>query len=194
MSDEFLGDRKKALEESFFAKQNAELLERIKAEREKQATQEGLQRVSAISDPEVLGKLVELGIAPETWSAISLVPLVEVAWANGQVEAKERVAVLSGADANGVIAGSPAHQLLEGWLARRPDARLLAVWGECIVALCARLSAAERNSLKQQVLGRAREVAAAAGGFLGLGNKISAEEEVVLEQLAKAFKTESGPF
>jgi len=30
MSDEFLGDRKKALEEAFFAKQNAALLERIR--------------------------------------------------------------------------------------------------------------------------------------------------------------------
>ena len=134
MSDDFLGDRKKALEDSFFAKQNAELLERMRAERAHQATREELERVSGLGDPEVLAKLVELGIAPETWSAISLVPLVEVAWANGQVEEKERIAVLSGAEANGVIAGSPAHQLLEGWLSRRPDARLLAVWGEYIVA------------------------------------------------------------
>ncbi len=192
MSDEFLGDRKKALEDSFFAKQNAELLERMRAERADQSTREGLERVSGLSDPDVLAKLVELGIAPETWSAISLVPLVEVAWADGQVDAKERLAVLSGAEANGVLAGSPAHQLLEGWLARRPDGRLLAAWAECIVALSAHLSAAERSSLREQVLGRAREVAAAAGGFLGLGNKISAEEEVVLEQLAKAFDTDPG--
>ena len=117
---------------------------------------------------------------------------MEVAWADGQVDDKERVAVLSGAEANGVIFGSPAHQLLEGWLARRPDARLLAAWGEFTVALCARLGATERASLKKNVLGRAREVAAAAGGFLGLGNKISPEEEVVLEQLAKAFDTDPG--
>jgi hypothetical protein len=191
VSDDFLGDRKKALEDSFFAKQNAALLERMRGDREAQATREGLQRASGLSDPEVLARLVELGIAPETWSAISLVPLVEVAWANGQVEEKERIAVLSGAEANGVISGSPAYELLEGWLARRPDARLLAVWGECIVSLCSRLSPAERSSFRKQVLGRAREVAAAAGGFLGLGNKISAEEEVVLEQLAKAFETEA---
>jgi uncharacterized tellurite resistance protein B-like protein len=192
VSDDFLGDRKKALEDSFFAKQNAELLERMRAERAHQATREELERVSGLNDPEVLAKLVELGIAPETWSAISLVPLVEVAWADGQVDDKERVAVLSGAEANGVIVGSPAHQLLEGWLARRPDARLLAAWGEFTVALCARLGATERASLKKNVLGRAREVAAAAGGFLGLGNKISPEEEVVLEQLAKAFDTDPG--
>ncbi len=192
MSDDFLGDRKKALEDSFFAKQNAALLERMRGDREAQATREGLQRASGLSDPEVLARLVELGIAPETWSAISLVPLVEVAWANGQVEEKERIAVLSGAEANGVIAGSPAYELLEGWLARRPDARLLATWGEFTVALCARLGATERASLKKNVLGRAREVAAAAGGFLGLGNKISPEEEVVLEQLAKAFDTDPG--
>ena len=34
MADEFLGDRKKALEDSFFAKENAKLVERLRAEKE----------------------------------------------------------------------------------------------------------------------------------------------------------------
>jgi hypothetical protein len=65
---------------------------------------------------------------------------------------------------------------------------LLEVWGDFIVGLCAELSEAERNALKNEILGRARSVAEAAGGFLGLGKRISPEEEVILEELAKAFE------
>jgi hypothetical protein len=55
------------------------------------------------------------------------------------------------------------------------------------VGLCAGLDPAPKNALRDEILGRARTVAEAAGGFLGLGNKISSEEEVVLQQLAKPF-------
>jgi hypothetical protein len=96
--------------------------------------------------------------------------------------------VLSGAETNGITSDSPGYQLLESWLAHRPDGRLLEVWGTFIVGLCAELSKSERESLKQQILGRARSVAEATGGFLGLGSKISSEEEIILAELAKAFE------
>jgi hypothetical protein len=97
MSSEFLGDRKKALEESFFAKQNAAVLERMREKRERDAAIEALSRTSNIADRAILEKLVELGIDAATWAALSLVPLVEVAWADGDVKAKEREAVLAAA-------------------------------------------------------------------------------------------------
>jgi hypothetical protein len=187
MSDA-LKDRERSLEETFFGKVNAELLEKLRADAERSASREALARVSGIADAEVLDKLLELGIGPDTWTALSLVPLVEVAWANGQVDAKERRAVLAGAQANGITVGSPAWSLLESWLARRPDGRLLRGWGEYVVALCARLSPGEKTQLREQVLGRAHAVAEATGGFLGLGDKISSEERVVLDELAKAFE------
>jgi len=188
MADDFLGDRKKALEESFFAKENAKLLERMKAEKSKKAAVEGLAEISGIRDDAVLEQLVTLNIELDTWAAISLVPLVEVAWADGKIDDNERRAVLAAAEANGIFPSSPSYSLLESWLAHRPDARLLAAWGECIVDLCANLGDGEKAAVKTKVIGRAREVAKSAGGFLGLGAKISAEEEVILRELEKAFE------
>ena len=188
MADEFLGDRKKALEESFFAKENAALLERLKAEEWARATKAKLAELSGVEDDEVLSTIVDLGIDLSTWAAISLVPLVEVAWADGKVADKERRAVLTAAEANGILPGSPSFDLLESWLTRRPDGRLMEAWGGYIVDLCATLGPAEIASVKEKVLGRAREVATAAGGFIGLGSKISPEEEIVLTELAKAFE------
>jgi hypothetical protein len=188
VAENVLGDRRKALEEQFFTKQNERLRQQLRESQQKQASREALARVAGDAHPEVLDKLVELGIGPETWAALEIVPLIEVAWADAQLDEKERSAVLAAAETNGITPGSPGHELLEDWLTHRPDARLLGAWGEYIVGLCADLDPAQKHALRDEILGRARSVAEAAGGFLGLGNKISREEEVVLQQLAKPFE------
>jgi hypothetical protein len=188
MSDEVLGDRRKALEESFFARENAKLLEKMRAEKSADTARDALAKLSGIENDEMLDKLRAMGIEADTWAAVSIAPLIEVAWADGNIADAERAAVLSAAEANGIATHSPGFALLENWLKHRPDGRLLEVWGEFIVGLCADLTATERDALKQQVIGRARNIAEAAGGFLGLGRKVSPEEEVILEQLSKAFE------
>ena len=44
-----------------------------------------------------------------------------------------------------------------------------------------------RGALKEDLLGRARAVAEAAGGLLGFGNKVSKSEQAVLDDLEEAF-------
>ncbi len=187
MDKEFLGDRKKALEESFFDRENRRLLEEMRSKEQSAANQAGLAEISGIQDEAILAKLVDIGIGPESWAAISLVPLVEVAWADGHLDEREVRAVLSAAEANGVTVGSPSYKLLESWLAERPVARLLEAWGEYTVAVCGALDDGQREALRREILGRARAVAEAAGGILGLVNKISPKEQAVLDQLEKAF-------
>ncbi len=186
MSDEFLGDRKKALEESFFAKQNAQLLEKMRAEREKQAAAEQLANATHIRDRAVVERLVELGLDAASWTALSLVPLVELAWADGSVAVRERKAVLDAAAEQGVAPGSPGHALLESWLEQRPDPALFASWGAYAVELADKLDPLARAQLREQIVERARRVAEAAGGFLGLG-AVSEAEKRVLAELEKPF-------
>jgi hypothetical protein len=114
--------------------------------------------------------------------------LVEVAWADGKMDAKEKAAILQGAEAEGVAPGSEAFALLEDWLENRPPPRLLAAWRDYIGALCDAMLPEDRKELKREVLARAHAVAEAAGGFLGLGDKVSPEEKQVYGILETAFK------
>jgi hypothetical protein len=116
------------------------------------------------------------------------VPLVEVAWADGELAEKERRAVLSAAEANGVAEGSAGYELLESWLATRPGPELLRAWGEYMVALCAELDEGARRALERQILGRARAVAESAGGILGVVNKVSSREKALLAEIEKPFR------
>jgi hypothetical protein len=188
MADNFLGDRRKALEDSFFAKQEAKLLEKIRATRAAEESRESLAQTTGIADSAVLDKLEELGIVSDTIAALSLVPLVAVAWADGTVDDKEHNAVLAAAAEVGVNAEHVGYELLEGWLTERPGSDLVETWKAYIQDLTGSLSPTEKSALRDDLIGRARAVAEATGGFLGLGNKISSEESAVLDELEAAFR------
>jgi uncharacterized tellurite resistance protein B-like protein len=158
----------------------------MRAKREKQASIEALARASKIRDSEVLEKLVDLGLDAASWAALSLVPLVEVAWADGAVEARERDAILAAAAEQGIAPGSPSRALLESWLGARPEASLFATWGAYATELAAQLGADQRAALRAEIVERARVVAESAGGMLGFG-RISDAEKRVIAALEKPF-------
>jgi hypothetical protein len=181
-----LGERKKALEEQFFARQEKELRERVRREAEARARREALAEASGIHDEAVLDRLAALDLDGETVAALSLVPLVEVAWADRALHEKERDAVLRAARESGVAPDSAAWVLLESWLETRPSGELLTAWEEYVEALVAGLDEEERRALRHELLDRARTVAESAGGFLGVG-KVSDAETAMLARLEKAF-------
>jgi hypothetical protein len=187
MVEEFLGDRKRALEEEFFRKQERGLLERLRTEQATQSAREELSRASGLTDTAVLDRLIGLGLQASTLAAMGLVPLVAVAWADGTLDARERQAVSSALETAGINPESPAWQLLQSWLTSPPSPSLLEVWKAYMAALCPQLSASDRISLRDSTLGRARAVAEASGGFLGLGSKVSSAEEAMLHTLAEAY-------
>lgn len=188
MSDSFLDDRRRGLEEAFFTQHNRDLLERMRQKASHEEALQGLTAASGITNLAVLEELLARGIRPETLAGLALLPLVLVAWADGSVQDGEREAILAAAADRGVAPGSAARELLEGWLQIHPHRDLVEAWKDYVAALVGGpLDAAAAKALEADVLGRAREVAAASGGFLGLGSKISDKEEAVLASLAEAF-------
>lgn len=183
---EVLRDRGRSLEDEFFRREDKRLMEQLAALRAAEATREALSKASGITKPAVLDKLIELGIRAETVAALSIVPLVEVAWADGAVDAKERRAIV---DRAGVAHDSTAGALLEAWLDRRPDPKLLTAWTQLVQAMSEQLGPDGAARLKTDLLDRARAVAAATGGLFGVGSKVSASEAAILAKLEAAFSS-----
>jgi hypothetical protein len=153
---------------------------------------EALGDATGFPDRDVAMRLAELGIQADTLAALTLIPLVEVAWADGRMEENERRAVLAGAESYGLRSDSPSHGLLRVWLEHRPAPDLLEAWREFIGAVAPQLSVESRLRLKGHILPRARAVAESAGGLLGLAT-ISREEEAMLTTLEAAFGTVATP-
>ncbi len=187
MSHEALDDRRRALEEAFFAKQDAVLRQRLAEPAEIRARKEAYAAASGITDAAVLDSLIKLDMSPETLAAIALVPLVAVAWADGSIDSKERAAVLRAAGESGLKPGALGYAMLEKWLEAAPPAALVSSWKGYIAAMTDGMDHSGRRALQGPIMDRARAVALAAGGFLGIGMRISDVEEKVLEDLAKAF-------
>lgn len=187
MSEVTLEERGRALENQFYEKENQEKLAAMKQKLDAQRSKEELRKASGMSDDAVLDKLVALGLRANTIAALSLVPLIQVAWADGSIQDNERTAILQGAHGKGLEEGSDGYELLQAWLKRRPDDQLFSTWEAYIKALASQLNDEQNRLLRNQIVGFAKMVAAAAGGILGFG-KVSSSEEKVLQQIEAAFQ------
>ncbi len=175
-----LETRGRALEDAFFQREADAFRSRL-GDRDAGKTAPGKP------DPaELVAGLTRLGIGAETLAALTLIPLVQVAWADGHMDEREKRAILAGAESSGIDPESPSFGLLRVWLERPPDPGLDALWRSYIETVCGALSVEARLRLRSGILGHARDVATSAGGVMGLG-AISRSEEQVLSRLEAAF-------
>lgn len=185
--DNYLYEKGNTLEEAFFRKRDAELIEQHKKIERMKRNRETLAEVSGIHNAKVLDRLIELEVSPEVLACMAVVPLIEIAWADGQVDDVERKAVLKAASESGMKKGSVDYALLDAWLKHRPPEKLLMAWAHYIEGLCSTLSAKEIESLKSELMGKAEKIASATGGILGLAFNVSPEEKAVLQKMEHAF-------
>ncbi|MBI5508032.1 MAG: TerB family tellurite resistance protein [Deltaproteobacteria bacterium] len=176
----------RSLQDAFFLEQDKILIEKLRAMKKMAENKQSLAAISGITNDVILTRLVELGITPETVAALTTVPLIEVAWADGSIDDKERLAVLAHASTRGIKPGTVEHDLLERWLQHRPEPKLLEAWQTYVRGLAEHLSDQEKTILRDELLHATRAAAEASGGFLGVG-KISKPEQAMLETLAKSF-------
>lgn len=186
MADNTLEERGRALENQFFDKENKAKLAAMKQKLENQQSREELRKASGMTDEAVLDRLVALGLRANTIAALSLVPLIQVAWADGSIQENERSAILQGAHGKGLEQGTDGYELLQTWLSKKPEDTLFDTWEAYIKALSAQLNEEQNRLLKNQILGFAKMVATSAGGILGFG-KVSGSEEKALARIEAAF-------
>jgi hypothetical protein len=182
-----LEDRGRALEDEFFNKENAKKIEALKEKLDEQRSREDLRKASGMTDDAVLDKLVDLGLSAQTITALSLVPLVTVAWADGSIQDNERNAILQAAHGKNLENGSPGYKLLESWLSTKPDGKLLDAWEAYMKALAGQLNDEQNRMLRNQIVGFAKLIAESAGGILGIG-KVAKGEEQAIARIEAAFK------
>ncbi len=185
MSNDSLADRGKELEEAFFRQMNQKLTDKLQAENKKKLDKDAISKLTGITSDELLERLLSMKLGASTVAAFGLLPVVEVAWADGRIDDKEKRAVLDASKQAGLT--GTAAEIVEAWLKDRPAKSVFETWKEYIGAVAAKLGPDEKALMKNEMLGRAKAVAEASGGFLGLGNHISKEEQAVLDKIAKAF-------
>ncbi len=185
MVEKFLKRKGRALEEAFFANYNAKLLAELKERWSRESRLEALAEVSGIADRAVLKQLNALGLDCEAVAALTLMPLILVAWADRAVSEPERQAILAAAEQEGVAKGQGPYLFLEIRLHARPEKSLVDAWRAYAKALIATLDESGKTALRNKLLNQAEAVAEAAGGFLGLGNKISKAERAMLQELER---------
>jgi hypothetical protein len=188
---EFMGDRRRKEEEEYFRKQEEQLIGKLRQRRSDEATRQRMAESTGVADEEILRDLETLGYTPETVMLLHLVPLVEIAWAEGGVSDRERGLIVEAARARGIEPGSAADQQLANWLATRPAADLFEKTTRAIGAILEARPSEEREAARGDLLSYSMAIAAASGGILGLG-KISQDEQRVLARLTRDIEGARG--
>jgi hypothetical protein len=182
-TDNPLGDRGRSLEEDYFRKKDRELIEKMRLAAAAEATRQELSAKSGVQDPELLQELQALGFTPETVALLPLVPLVQVAWAEGDVSDAERKLIVQLARSRGIDAGGAADRQLTAWLSSRPDPQVFASASRLIRAMLDSPSAASPVTADDLVK-YCEQIASASGGIFGI-NRVSSEERALLDTIAR---------
>jgi hypothetical protein len=183
MSDD-LHDRR---EDAWFRERDRELIEKLKQDARKRAERERLAETTGLEpDHAVLEDLQQLGFGETTIALLHLVPLVQVAWAEGGISAEERALLNEAARAHGVAPGSEAERTLAGWLETRPDESFFGRALSIVRVLLGVRSEEEQKHSRESLVALCEELAAASGGLLGFG-KVAAAEKEVIDRVAAAL-------
>lgn len=192
MPDRIFGDREKAMEEAYFRQEEAKLLEKLRHKADLDDIALALGEKLQIDDPALLQEARDLGITLDTAPALFLAPLVQVAWAEGQVSKAEHSVVLRLAKRRGVEPGSAAYSQLEEWLRVRPSDALFDCAVRVLKFAYAVLPLSEREERIKAVVHACHEVAEASGGLgrlLGLGDGVSGIEASTLDEITRTLRS-----
>ena len=190
MSDhDSFAERGRALEEEYFRKKDRELIEKLRRASEADRARSELSNSTGLTDAAMLNDLLELGLTPDTVVLLPLVPVVELAWAEGGITPAERHMVLSLARSRGIAEGSAADVQLNSWMASRPTPEQFAKATRVMSALLDSGAPVAADLTADQLVKYCEQIASASGGLFGMPFRaISMEEQTLLSRIASELK------
>ena len=180
--------RARTKEEEYFLRAESELLEKVRARAAKEAERRALGEYHGVQDEEILKAFEEAGYDRETVQILHLVPILQVAWVDGEISKAERDEILKIAAARNVVEGTPAHAKLLSWLDAPPAPEFFERTMEIISRLLELFPEEKRLSLQGDVMTASLAVASASGGFLGFGSKVSVDEKALIARFGAEFE------
>ena len=174
-------ERGRALEDEYFHRKERELIAKMRERVQAETARQELGARTGVADAQLLADLQELGYTPETISLLHLVPLVQMAWAEGSVSMRERDLIVEAARARSIETESAADAQLPGWLTTRPSEALFTTTLRAIAAMLASRPESEREAGRKDLMSYLTSIASASGGVLGFG-AVNDQERAVLER------------
>lgn len=181
----------RANEESYFHRQDQQLIDQLRDKMARERNAEEIKAETGLTDEALIAKLAELGVSKATIPVLHLVPLLQVAWADGEIQAGERELLLEAAEATGVTEGA-AREAFEGMLQKRPSKAYFDAALGFIRHMVAALPGAEGEKAKANLVDLAWRVADASGGVFGLWGRVDKDEKAALRAIAEKLTDGKG--
>lgn len=173
----------RAHEEEYFHRQDQKLIEQMRDKLAREQAVADIKAETGLADEALLARLAELGVKKETIPVLHLMPLVQVAWADGEIQAGERELLMEAADSTGVT--GEARAALEAMLEKRPPAEFFDAALAFIRHMVAALPEGEGEKAKENLVDLAWRVADASGGVFGLWGRVEDSEKEALRDIAQ---------
>ena len=171
-------------EEKYFRTLDADLRRRLRDKMADAATDLEKRRqvasAAGTDDLSVAERVAALGFTGDSARVFDLMPLVHVAWADGTITKRERSAIFRVLEERGIAPESEASAIIASLLDERPTDAFMR---ESLSVLRDLVGGEESKS--RSIVDLCVEVAAASGGFLGIGGRVSDEERSVISEVAQ---------
>ncbi|HMV48592.1 MAG TPA: hypothetical protein PLD20_30155 [Blastocatellia bacterium] len=184
MSDkDIFSERERGMETEYFLKREQELIAKMRERVAREEERRQMAEAIGVADEEVLEALQDLGYHADTVKLLSVIPLVQVAWAEGGVSDAERELIYEVAAARGITEGTTAYDKLNEWLASEPPQAFFENSLRAVNYLFESLPEDQRALSRQSLVEYCTQIAEVSGGILGF-RKISDEERMAIARIA----------